>query len=210
MSEDDKTNPDQPVPPREERRASATAADTYFNSQFDAKALYLQPGQVLCGDDGGVMYVAKVGSGVLATMHDTELKIGAMCYVLIPPQMLETFPHFEKADPEWRQAALGPLEECVAEMKKRGAGKHRIQIRLIGGGTLPGQGTIDAGTKNYIFVREYITRKGLHILNEDLGGSYVRRVHFFPATGRAVRLMLRRASDFDAIRDAESKNQSAK
>ena len=64
---------------------------------------------------------------------------------------------------------------------------------------IPGTAVDDAGTKNYIFVREYIARKGLGILNEDLGGTYVRRVHFFPATGRTVRMVLRRASDFAAI-----------
>jgi chemotaxis protein CheD len=90
-------------------------------------------------------------------------------------------------------------------MKKRGAGKHRIQMRLIGGGRIPGDSPEDAGTKNYIFVREYVSRKGLSILNEDLGGIYVRRVHFFPTTGRAVRMVLRRDGDFTAIEALEKK-----
>jgi len=41
-------------------------------------------------------------------------------------------------------------------------------------------------------------------MNEDLGGQYVRRVHFFPTTGRSVRWMLRRDHDFDDIAAAES------
>ncbi len=180
-----------------------SASDAYFNAQFEAQPMILEPGEVLCGDGSGVMYVANVGSGVLVTMHDTELKIGAMGYVLVPPALLETFPHFEQGDEKSRIHAIKPVEDCITEMKKRGAGKHRIQMRLIGGGTMPGEEKRDAGTKNYIFVREYITRKGLGVLNEDLGGSYVRRVHFFPSTGRAVRMVLRRATDFSAMQNAE-------
>lgn len=207
MSPNDKDNNKTPdsLAPKQERRKAADH-EAYFNAQFDAKPLSLGPGQTLCGHDGGVMYVANVGSGVLVTMHDTELKIGAMGYVLVPPALLDTFPHFEQADEKWRIQGIKPVDECIAEMKKRGAGKHRIQMRLIGGGIMPWQEKHDVGTKNYIFVREYITRKGLGVLNEDLGGPYVRRVHFFPSTGRAVRLVLRRKPDFDAIHALESKN----
>lgn len=204
MSPDDNDTSTPDSKPRPERRREGDH-DAYFNAQFDAKPMTLGPGQTLCGHDGGVMYVATVGSGVLVTMHDTELKIGAVGYVLVPPALLETFPHFEKAEERWRIQGIKPLEECIAEMKKRGAGKHRIQMRLIGGGMMPGQEKGDAGTKNYIFVREYITRKGLGVLNEDLGGPYVRRVHYFPATGRAVRMVLRRKYDFDSIAALESK-----
>jgi chemotaxis protein CheD len=193
--------------PREERRAT-TDNENYFNAQFREKPVYLEPGQIVCSAAENEMYVARVGSGVLVTMHDTELKIGAMSYVLIPQGLLESFPYFEKADAKLRALATKPIEACIAEMKHKGAGKHRIQMRLIGGGAMPGQGKLDVGTKNYIFVREYIARKGLSILNEDLGGAYVRRVHFFPSTGRAVRMMMRRASDFAAVQGVEEKFQN--
>ncbi|MCE7886882.1 MAG: hypothetical protein DYH13_05170 [Alphaproteobacteria bacterium PRO2] len=204
MSPNEENSTPDSKPPRQERRREGDH-DAYFNAQFDAKPLSLAPGQTLCGHDDEVMYVARVGSGVLVTMHDTELKIGAMGYVLVPPALLETFPHFEQADEKWRVQGIKPVEQCIAEMKKRGAGKHRIQMRLIGGGVMPGQEKQDVGTKNYIFVREYITRKGLGVLNEDLGGPYVRRVHFFPSTGRAVRIVLRRKPDFDSMCALESK-----
>ncbi len=204
MSRNDQEPPSRNKPPPEtgERRA-ALDHNTYFNKQFDARERTLGPGENLCGNVEEEMFVATVGSGVLVTMHDIELKIGAMCYVLVPPELLREFPHFDKADAKWRTLAVKPIENCIAEMKRRGAGKHRIQMRLIGGGIIPGEAVPDTGMKSYIFVREYITRKGLGVLNEDLGGSYVRRVHFFPATGRAVRMMLRRSSDFSAMQNLE-------
>jgi chemotaxis protein CheD len=191
----------QGISERQERRAAGN--DIFFSEQFEETPHIIRPGQVLCGDDIKDMYVAAVGSGVIATMYDVELKLGGMCYVLLPRELLKAFPHFEKADKKWQSLAVEPLERCIAEMKKRGAGKSRIQMRLIGGGKIPGTEAEDLGTKNYVFVREYVTRKGLRILNEDLAGKYARRVHFFPATGRTVRVVLRRAEDISAIQALE-------
>ncbi len=199
MSQDE-NSPDsrQATPEREERRSFAED-EAFFNKKFEETPQTVAPGGELCGGGATDMYVATAGTGVAVTMYDTELKLGGMCYVLLPDEFLKTFPHFDEAGEQLRKRAVAPLEACIADMKRRGAGKHRIQIRLIGGGKIPGTAIEDAGTKNYIFVREYIVRKGLGILNEDLGGSYIRRVHFFPATGRTVRMVLRRASDFVAM-----------
>lgn len=198
-------NPPEAFPGLERRGGHDT--DQYFNQQFDSEPVLLEPDNFVCRAEKNQMYVTTVGSGVLVTFHDIELKIGAMAYVLIPPPLLSVFPHFER-EAQWQQQAIKPVENCVAELKRRGAGKHRLQVRLIGGAKLPGREAEDAGTKNYIFAREYITRKGLSILNEDLGGSSIRRVHFFPDTGRAVRMILRRNSDFTDMRDLEAKNQT--
>ncbi len=208
MSHDgpDQNFPNEAPPVKEERRA-ALDPDVHFNQQFEGKPCYLQPGEILCSDAEKDMFVSLVGSGVLVTLHDTELKLGGMCYILLPDPLLDAFPNFDKTDPKIRSATLKPIEDCIQEMKHRGAGKHRIQMRLIGGAKFPESAPQDTGTKNYIFVREYITRKGLSIFNEDLGGPYVRRVHFFPSTGRAVRIMMRRASDYAAMQDIEKKIQ---
>lgn len=172
--------------------------DAYFNAQFDAFPIDLQPGQVACSDNSADMIVSSVGAGIFVSIYEPELKTGAACFLLLPPTLLEMFPHFDKADPEIVRAALSPLENCVGEMKRRGAGKGRIRVRLSGGAHMPGDHE-DRGTKNYIFAREYITRKGLPVLNEDIGGSCVRRIHFFPASGKIIRRVLRRAEDFSEV-----------
>lgn len=198
----------QGTPEREERRSFAED-DVFFIEKFGETPHRIEPGGELCGGSETDMYVSIVGSGITVTMYDTELKLGGMCYVLLPDQFLKAFPHFDEADEKWRKLAVAPLDQCISDMKRRGAGKNRIQVRLVGGGKISGTVIDDAGTKNYIFVREYIARKGLGILNEDLGGAYVRRVHFFPATGRVVRMVLRRASDFSAVLALEKQSAHA-
>lgn len=189
-------------------RRKTSDHEAYFNAGFDAEPVYLEPGQTAWGNSEKEMIIATVGSGVVVSVHDSELRIGAVGYVLIPDELLEVFPHFEKADQKILDRAFQPIVDCIGHMKRHGAAKNRIWVRLMGGAKLPGDDD-DRGTKNYVFTREYITRKGLAVLNEDMGGSYIRRVHFFPTTGRAVRRMLRRGDDFEALKKTEEAFQAS-
>lgn len=193
---------------KEQDRRVVSDQEEYFNAQFDAQPVYLSPGDVICTDSQDEMIVSTVGNGVIISIHDINLKLGAVGYLLLPQEVLNCFPHFETANPATLQKAFEPLEKCIGEMKKRGAGKGRIRIRLIGGGATPNDDT-DSGTKNYVFAREYVTRKGLSILNEDLGGLYVRRIHFFPSSGKLVRRVLKRAEDFSKILEIENAFQKS-
>ncbi|HOO82439.1 MAG TPA: chemotaxis protein CheD [Alphaproteobacteria bacterium] len=187
---------------RQERRLTRDQ-DAYFNAQFDAVALYVEPGSANCTVRKDEMLVATVGSGVLLAIYDPELKVGAMGYVMLPDAVLEHFPFLEQADRDLVLKAFEPIEKCIGELKRRGAAKNRIRIRLFGGSS-EGDDPEERGLKNTVFVQEYIFRKGLQVLNADIGGPFIRRVHFFPATGRAVRRLLKRKDDFDNLHLAES------
>ncbi len=191
-------------------RRSRVDHDSYFNELTDqgAEAVYLKPGQVLFSDKSNDMVVATLGAGVFISVYDVDMHFGACAYVLLSDEILEQFPYFDKADPKLVEAAFAPINECIGQMKRNGAGKNRIRIRLNGGARIKGD-IHDKGTKNYVFVREYLTRKGLAVMNEDLGGHYVRRVHFFPVTGRSVRWMLRREDDLDHVLNLENSFQQS-
>ena len=192
----------------DQERRVVSDHDAYFNSASDpqAEAIYIEPGDILFGDENDKMIVATIGAGVLVSVYDVDMHFGACGYVLLPDEVLASFPNLDQVDPVLLEKAFEPIEECIGTMKRNGAGKGRIRIRLNGGAQIKGD-PLDKGTKNYVFVREYLTRKNLSIMNEDLGGHYVRRVHFFPATGRSVRWMLRRDHDFDGILALESQFQ---
>lgn len=42
----------------------------------------------------------------------------------------------------------------------------------------------DIGGKNIEFVKSYLAKEGLRITSEDTGGSYPRKIQYFPLTGR--------------------------
>lgn len=178
----------------------------YFNAQFGAEPSYVEPGQYTCGQDINEMFVATIGSGIAVTIHDKELHIGGLAYLLVPDCLLEQFPHFDKMDKNILRDVFKPLDDCIGEMKRLGAGKNRIRIRVMGGTEYEGD-KLDRGTKNYIFVKDYLAKKGLIAMSEDLSGPYIRRIHFFPSSGRAVRRVLRRENDFAEIQENEAKYQ---
>ena len=180
----------------------------YFNAQFGAKPYYLEPGESGCGDGAGEMLVATIGSGIVVTIHDKELGIGGMAYLLIPDIILKSFPHIDSVDHALMEKAFQPLENCIGQLKRMGAGKNRIRIRVMGGTSYQGD-AVDRGTKNYILVKEYLAKKNLIVMSEDLNGPYLRRVHFFPRTGRAVRRILRRKNDYASIHEYENNFQNA-
>lgn len=197
----DSNPPIAPAPVGERRKIEDT--DKYFNSLFGALPVYVMPGEVRCSDSDEEMFVSMLGSGVAVTFFDKDLKIGAACYTLLPDHVIEAFPYYCDAEEKVLDETCKPIFNCINELKKLGVGKNRLRIRLFGGTTLPGDAQ-DRGTKNFIFVREYLARKGLPVMNEDLGGPYLRRLHFFPSSGRAVRRMLRRQEDYALLRGIES------
>lgn len=107
---------------RQERRLTRDQ-DAYFNAQFDAVALYVEPGSANCTVRKDEMLVATVGSGVLLAIYDPELKVGAMGYVMLPDAVLEHFPFLEQADRDLVLKAFEPIEKCIGELKRRGAAK---------------------------------------------------------------------------------------
>ena len=164
--------------------------------------MYLDPGDVVFSSHADDMLVATPGVGVLISIYEVDLKIGAMGYVLLPDVLLEAFPNLDKADPVLMAKSFEPIDNCLGEMKRRGAGKGRIRLRLIGGTSYPGD-RLDAATKNYVFVKEAMNRKKIPVYSESMGGEKARRVYFFPTTGRIVQKMLRRDIDFQYVEDAE-------
>lgn len=191
----------------EMERRLATDHNEYFNAQFSAVPTYVEPGQYTCGQNVDEMLIATIGSGIAVTIHDKDLHIGGLAYLLVPDKVLNQFPHFDKIDRGVLRDVFKPLDDCIGEMKRMGAGKNRIRIRVMGGTDYTND-AMDRGTKNYIFVKEYLAKKGLIAMSEDLAGPYIRRIHFFPATGRAVRRILRRESDFSDVQEYETNYQN--
>ncbi len=178
--------------------------DAFLKSRYiKSNLLSVNPGEVVCSQEEDDVLAAILGSGVAVAVYDLELKLGALVYVLLDPEIIGAFPHLDDVDPDLMQDACEPLERCIIEMKQKGAGKNRIRIRLFGGSSLPDDPD-DKGTKTHIFVKQYLERKGLNIVNEDLSGPFLRHLHFFPASGRAIRRNLRRDSDYDAMQRIEA------
>ncbi len=179
------------------------SSDETFNAKFERNAHALNPGDVAFQDDTKRMLVTTVGAGVALTIYDDILRFGVMACPLLTPEACAVFPQFDKIEVNAVQKITAPIDAAINEMKKHGAGKGRVRVRLFGGANLPNEGG-DRGTKNYVFVKEYLSRKNIAVMGEDIGGSKIRRIHFVPDEGSITRFVLKRQSDIDSLCNLES------
>jgi chemotaxis protein CheD len=87
----------------------------------------------------------------------------------------------------------------INDILKRGGARCRLEVKLFGGASLMGASAI--GTANGEFVLRYLKDEGLTVAARDLYGVYPRRVHYFPSSGQAHVLALRRRGDLAMIAD---------
>lgn len=180
----------------------STRTEDAFEEKLDRKSIFLSPGESHCLDEDKKMLVGVVGAGICMTIFDDKLHFGVMACPLITPQMCAAFPKFDQIDDALIAKIVEPIGDAISEMKKRGAAKIRIRIRLFGGADLEDDAQ-ECGTKNYIFIKEYLKSKQLPVMGEDIGGTHLRRVHFLPDTGSVTRFSLRRGNDFEDLKQAE-------
>lgn len=168
----------------------------------DKVASVLQPGESCFVNDSNKIMIGVVGAGICITLFDEKLHFGAMVCPLITPQMCEIFPKFDQVSDAVIAKVVSPIDSAISEMKKNGSAKGNVRVRLFGGADLSGDG-LECGTKNYVFIKEYLKKKQLPVMGEDVGGANRRRVHFLPDIGSVTRISLRRDGDFADLKQSE-------
>lgn len=169
---------------------------------FAERIRTIAPGEYACSSAPDLALVASIGAGVVVCIYDPEVGVGGMAYLLLPDSLIKKFPRIDRTrDADFLNAAR-LVEALVGELKRHGAGRHRIRIRLFGGTSIFEE-VLDGGLKNYLLTKDMIVGRGLSVASEDIGGEGCRRLRFLPATGQAFKLPLRRKGDIAILRDQE-------
>ncbi|WP_366515614.1 chemoreceptor glutamine deamidase CheD [Solimonas marina] len=156
----------------------AGPAGTYYDSRFDAYAAKVLPGDYAVAADAR-MLVTLLGSCVAACVHDPLARVGGMNHFLLPG--------VDGASGESARYGSYAMEVLINELLKRGAARQRLQAKVFGGAAvLPSMKVGNVGERNAQFVLDYLAAERINVLGSDLGDIVPRRVHFFPATGRAL------------------------
>lgn len=190
-----------------ERRKNASD-EAYFNAQFDAKSAPVKPGEMAISENSSEMFVANAGCGILLMLFDRTEKRGGLTYLCFPEAVLEGFSRKDPDHEKLYKASFAPLRACVDSMMEAGSLRENITIRLAGGAEID---TDDAecGLKSLILVKEYLLRRGFRLTDSDTGGQAVKRIHYFPATGRSVKRFLRRQGDIEQVLETENTYRSS-
>lgn len=162
----------------------------YFDSKYKHMIVKILPGEHYVTAEPSEMIVTVLGSCVAACIRDPETGIGGMNHFMLP----------EGQEGDWRVSNAvmrygnHAMEILINDIIRTGCPRERLEIKLFGGGNVMG-GAGDIGHRNADFVEEYLRNEGFRAVAADLRGSSARRIHYFPASGKVDRLLLRRAAD---------------
>ncbi|NVK24907.1 MAG: chemoreceptor glutamine deamidase CheD [Gammaproteobacteria bacterium] len=143
----------------------------------------------------GEFYVTKqdeaistvLGSCISACIWDEKMGIGGMNHFMLPIKGdsfgVEDWQHDNSYTCRY---GLWAMEYLINEILKYGGYRQNLKVKLFGGGKVLANMTSDVGDKNIVFAQEYIENEGLEIVSSDVGGTWPRKVLFYPTTGRAL------------------------
>ena len=125
-----------------------------------------------------------LGSCVGIALYDTVKKITALIHIMLPDSHV-----FKKITNPYKFADLAiPL--ILEEMIKRGCNKSNVVAKIAGGASMfkfsEKSINSDIGNRNIEAVRKAITREGITVASEDVGGSKGRSMFVESETGRVL------------------------
>ncbi len=159
------------------------------------------PGEyyVTCHDEA---ITTVLGSCVSACIRDPVRGVGGMNHFMLPADSAG-------ARNQWLDPAVGlatrygsyAMESLINDLMKLGAARHRLEVKLFGGGRVLTSMT-DVGARNIDFIHSFIQIEGYKIAAQDVGGTQPRKIIYFPAAGR-VKVRRLRAIENRSIADRE-------
>jgi chemotaxis protein CheD len=153
----------------------------YFDRELRVDSVKILPGQYYAAAGEGSISTL-LGSCVSTCLWDPLRKIGGMNHFMLPGEASQS------SSPWAVSARFGvyAMDVLINEMVHLGADRRRLVAKVFGGAqVLQGFDKLDVGAMNARFVLEFLREEGIPIAAQDLLGVSPRKVHFFPATGKA-------------------------
>lgn len=170
----------------------------YWDRLHECHAAKILPGEyyvTLCGE----MITTVLGSCVSACVRDRKLGIGGMNHFMLPHS--DRYGTWNSGSSAARYGGYA-METLINDVLKNGGSRENLEVKIFGGGQVLANMT-DIGARNISFVKDYIRIENLQLMAEDLGGTYPRKVIYFPDSGR-VRVKTLRTLHNDTIIRRES------
>lgn len=183
-------------PPHLMRRSSDHGERRAPDREDELHVVKLISGNCYVTDQPDQMIVTILGSCVAACLHDPLARIGGMNHFLLPDGPEGGARNTGSASRYGTHA----MEQLINGILQLGGSKSRLQAKVFGGGNVTNSSAL-IGSRNVHFIREFLRNENIPITSEDLGDTYPRRLRFYPDTGKALLMKLRRKEDYAIIED---------
>jgi len=135
---------------------------------------------VVCAEGDDSIKTFALGSCIAVIMYDVKLRLGGMLHFALPDSSIDA--DKGRARPGYF-ADLGiPL--MIEDMKKLGAVRQNVRIKLVGGAAvMDDKGIFDIGKRNLLAAKRILWKSSLGAIAEDTGGDISRTVTLAVGTG---------------------------
>lgn len=144
---------------------------------------------VLRGD--GSLVSHGLGSCVAIVLYDPSTRTAGLAHVLLPNDS------YSRDGTRATKFADAAVPHLIAEMRRVGA-RGRLTARLVGGasmfGALLSKTGVNMGDRNVAAARDALTRAGITITGEDVGGDFGRTVWVAVVDGAVTVQSMRRGT----------------
>ncbi|TYO98152.1 chemotaxis protein CheD [Geothermobacter ehrlichii] len=134
-----------------------------------------------------------LGSCLAISLYDPELRLGGFAHALLPRD------ESGQAGERPGKYVSSAVEALLAALVEAGAAPQRLQAKLAGGATMfPGLSSRQSvGERNVQMARQELSRLGIPLVAEDVGGSHGRTCELLLNDGK---LLVRLSRGRDRIR----------
>lgn len=166
----------------------------YLEAKTGLTIVNVHAGDCFITDKPDEVAATVLGSCISACITDPQAGVGGMNHFLLP----------STGGPNSDSARFGAfaMEQLINEIMKRGGQRHRLQAKLFGGGNVIESSAL-IGDKNAKFAIDYLKLEEIPVLAMDVGDKWPRKVRYFPHSGKAMVLKLRRDDDYRNVRREE-------
>ncbi len=137
-----------------------------------------------------------LGSCVAACLRDERIGVGGMNHFLLPEG------GGGSSDPAAASRYGAHAMELLINSILRAGGRRENMTAKIFGGARMFDDLQNIGGNNAAFAEKFLRDEGIPIIASSVGGRAARRIHYWPATGKAL---VRAVEDAEAIERAELK-----
>ncbi len=144
----------------------------------------LRPGDYYVTGEDEVIFTV-LGSCVSACVRDRKLGIGGMNHFMLPQDRSGGgTPWGDCSDAAATRYGNVAMDRLVKDILDLGGHREDLEFKVMGGGNMLDM-TMEVGSHNVQFVRDYLRREGFAIAAEDLGDNYARKLYYSPKSGKA-------------------------
>jgi chemotaxis protein CheD len=169
---------------------------TAVKTPITSRRLHVGQGEHHVSGEPDLLLSTILGSCVAACLRDERIAVGGMNHFLLPES------GGNSSDPAAASRYGAHAMELLINSILRAGGRRENMTAKVFGGARMFDDLQNIGGNNAAFAEKFLRDEGIPIVSSCLGGRSARRIHYWPATGKA---MVRAVEDAEGIEKAERK-----